>query len=129
MTIINTTAADLYGDLWQEIADKVAMLEDLKKQLAGIAKEDVTQAPVQLIGNKWKVEFSKPATENKLKIDPETFLKETQLFEAVSISAPKAKGALSEADFEKYFYPVSGSRRIGKVVPVGKVVSKSEIAA
>lgn len=117
----NQRLVDLYCDLVTEISDKIEMLDDLKKQIAKLANDSPDEGPVTLVGEKWKVEYSARVKNNELNVSPQWFLSATDAWGAVSISAPKAKQILTEAQFNLYFEPVLGARRMKKILPLHAV--------
>lgn len=117
--------ADAYAKLYFQILDQMEELERLKKLLADEAAADPSMEPVSLEGDEFRVDYTKRSAENKLKIEPKEFINSTGLYEAITVSAAKAKAKLSEDDFAKYFALVPGSRRLQRVVVLQKTDQKA----
>ena len=112
-----------------KIVDEMAELEkvykplekrfvELKKQLTDYANSQDDDENIILTSDNNYITYTKPTYSLVCKVSAELFLKETELFNAVTVSVTEARQCLDEESLAKYFEYKKGTRKINQIIPI-----------
>jgi hypothetical protein len=106
---------DEYAELYLRIGEDLKRYEKLKKQLAAFAAEQDPGQEAVLVGTQYLIEYTRPSAKDVCRATPQEFIEATHAWEALTVSAPKARDALPASLFMELFEAVLDSRRIKRV--------------
>jgi hypothetical protein len=106
---------DEFAALHEQLAPLQDKYDTLKKTLSAFVSANKSNQTLSLLGNNYILDYSAPTNEAKCTIPAEEFIRRTLQWDALSVSAAKARPALSAEVFSQVFETVPGSRRFRRV--------------
>ena len=108
-----------FADLHNKIKPLQIRYEELKKQLAKEANENMSLAQIELSSELFTIIYSKPAMSNTCTLSVQDFIAETGSYESLTILTTAAKANLPKEKFEELFTQVpSKSRKLLEVLSI-----------